>query len=138
LTVVPPAQFYTKYLESADASKRGVWDLAAPGWVPDWFGNNGRSIITPLFDGRTYGPGTTDYGDYNSDATNSAIDAALAASSQTDANKFWHAADMQIMKDAAVIPVLNQQTPVFRSTRVQNFVYFPFSQQADVTNVWLK
>jgi ABC-type transport system substrate-binding protein len=138
LTVVPPAQFYTKYLESADASKRGVWDLAAPGWVPDWFGNNGRSIITPLFDGRTYGPGTTDYGDYNSDATNSAIDSALAASSQTDANKFWHAADMQIMKDAAVIPVLNQQTPVFRSTRVQNFVYFPFSQQADVTNVWLK
>jgi ABC-type transport system substrate-binding protein len=138
LTVVPPAQFYTKYLESADASKRGVWDLAAPGWVPDWFGNNGRSIITPLFDGRTYGPGTTDYGDYNSDATNSAIDSALAASSQTDANNFWHKADMQIMTDAAVIPVLNQQTPVFRSTRVQNFVYFPFSQQADVTNVWLK
>src|SRR6202162_1044746 len=138
LTVVPPAQFYTKYLESADASKRGVWDLAAPGWVPDWFGNNGRSIITPLFDGRTYGPGTTDYGDYNSDATNSAIDSALAASSQSDANNFWHKADMQIMKDAAVIPVLNQQTPVFRSTRVQNFVYFPFSQQADVTNVWLK
>jgi peptide/nickel transport system substrate-binding protein len=138
ITPVPPAQFYTKYLESADASKRGVWDVAAPGWVPDWFGNNGRSIISPLFDGRTYGPGTTDYGDYNSDATNTDIDSALAAKSQADANKFWHMADMQIMQDAAVIPVLNQQTPVFRSTRVQNFIYYPFSQQGDITNVWLK
>jgi peptide/nickel transport system substrate-binding protein len=138
ITPVPPAQFYTKYLESADASKRGVWDIAAPGWVPDWFGNNGRSIISPLFDGRTYGPGTTDYGDYNSDATNTDIDSALAAKSQADANKFWHMADMQIMQDAAVIPVLNQQTPVFRSTRVQNFIYYPFSQQGDITNVWLK
>jgi len=34
--------------------------------------------------------------------------------------------------------VLNQQTPVFRSTRVQNFIYYPFSQQGDITNVWLK
>jgi peptide/nickel transport system substrate-binding protein len=138
ITPVPPAQFYTKYLESADASKRGVWDIAAPGWVPDWFGNNGRSIISPLFDGRTYGPGTTDYGDYNSDATNKDIDSALSATSQADANKFWHMADMQIMQDAAVIPVLNQQTPIFRATRVQNFIYFPFSQQGDITNVWLK
>src|SRR6202162_3513143 len=60
------ATFYPQYLQNPDATKRGVWDLAAPGWIPDWFGNNGRSIISPLFDGRTYGPGTTEYGDYNS------------------------------------------------------------------------
>ncbi|TMF55316.1 MAG: ABC transporter substrate-binding protein [Chloroflexi bacterium] len=138
LVPVPPAQFYTKYLESADVSKRGVWDMAAPGWVPDWFGNNGRSIITPLFDGRTYGPGTTNYGDYNSDTVNGYIDSALSASSQADANSFWHKADMQIMQDAAVIPVLNQQTPVYYAKRIQNFVYFPFSQQGDITNVWIK
>ena len=138
LVPVPSAQFYTKYLESADASKRGVWDIGAPGWIPDWFGNNGRSVIEPLFDGRTYGPGTVDYGDYNSTVTNTAIDAALAAKSLADANKYWHQADLQIMQDAAIIPVLNQQTPLYHSARVQNFVFFPFFQQGDPSNVWLK
>ena len=138
LTPVPPAQYYTKYLENVDASKRGVWDIADPGWQPDWPGNNGRSIMSPLFDGRTYGPGQTNYGDYNSDATNSDIDKALAAATTSEANKYWHMADMQIMQDAAVIPVLDQENPVFRSSRVQDFVVFPFSNNGDVTNVWLK
>ncbi len=138
LIPVPSSQYYTKYLGSPDASKRGVWDISDPGWIPDWFGNNGRSIVSPLFDGRTYGPASVNWGDYNSDATNSAIDSALAATSTSDANKFWHAADMQIMKDAAVVPVLDQQASVFHSSRVQNFVFFPFISQGDITNVWLK
>ncbi|MGA8923674.1 MAG: ABC transporter substrate-binding protein [Candidatus Dormiibacterota bacterium] len=132
------ATFYTQYLQNPDATKRGVWDLAAPGWIPDWFGNNGRSIISPLFDGRSYGPSSNDYGDYNSTATNSDIDNALAAKTTADANKYWHMADMQIMQDAVVIPVLIQQTSVFHSTRVQNFVFNLFQQQGDITNVWLK
>jgi peptide/nickel transport system substrate-binding protein len=137
-TPVPGSQYYTRYLENVDAAKSGLWDIADPGWIPDWFGNNGRSIFEPLFDGRTYGPGSTDYGDYNSDAVNSDIDKALAATSTADANKYWHAADMQIMQDAAIVPIINQQTAVFHSSRVQNAVFFPFSQQFDITSVWLK
>jgi peptide/nickel transport system substrate-binding protein len=132
------ATFYTQYLQNPDATKRGVWDLAAPGWIPDWFGNNGRSIISPLFDGRAYGPSSNDYGDYNSDATNADIDNALQAKTTADANKYWHMADMQIMQDAVVIPVLVQQTSVFHSTRVQNFIFNLFQQQGDMTNVWIK
>lgn len=132
------ATFYTQYLQNPDATKRGVWDLAAPGWIPDWFGNNGRSIISPLFDGRAYGPSSNDYGDYNSDAANADIDNALQAKTTADANKYWHMADMQIMEDAVVIPVLVQQTSVFHSTRVQNFVFNLFQQQGDMTTIWLK
>ena len=138
LTPVPGSQYYTKYLENVDASKSGVWDIADPGWIPDWFGNNGRAIIEPLFDGRAYGPGSTNYGDYNNDAVNSDIDNALAAKSQSDANKYWHMADQQIMADAAIVPVLNQETAIFHSSRLQNAIYFPFSQEFDITNVWLK
>ena len=130
--------FYTQYLQNPDATKRGVWDLAAPGWIPDWFGNNGRSILSPLFDGRNYGPSSNDYGDYNSDATNADIDSALAAKTTADANKFWHMADMQIMQDAVVIPILDEQTSVFHSTRVQNFIFSLFMQQGDMTSVWIK
>jgi ABC-type transport system substrate-binding protein len=135
---VPSSQYYTKYLGAPDAAKRGLWDIADPGWIPDWAGNNGRSIVSPLFDGRTYGPQATDWGDYNSAAVNSAIDNALKATSVSDANKFWHMADQQIMQDAAVVPVLDQSAPVFHSTRVQNFVFFPFTSQGDITNVWIK
>jgi ABC-type transport system substrate-binding protein len=138
LPVANGAAVYTQYLQNPDATKRGVWDLAAPGWIPDWFGNNGRSILSPLFDGRNYGPSSNDYGDYNSDVTNGYIDSALAATSTTDANKFWHLADMQIMKDAVVVPILDQQTTVYHSTRVQNFIFSLFQQQGDVTNVWIK
>jgi peptide/nickel transport system substrate-binding protein len=141
LTLVPVANggaFYTQYIQNPDASKRGVWDLASPGWIPDWFGNNGRSIISPLFDGRAYAPGSTNYGDYNSAATNSDIDNALQAKTTADANKYWHMADMQIMQDAVIIPLLDQQTSVFHSTRVQNFIFNLFQQQGDVTNVWIK
>jgi hypothetical protein len=42
------------------------------------------------------------------------------------------------MKDAAVVPVLDQSAPVFHSSRVQNFVFFPFTSQGDITNVWIK
>ena len=55
-----------------------MWDISEPGWVPDWYGNNGRSFIEPLFDGRKYGPNSVDYGDYNSPAVNALIDQALA------------------------------------------------------------
>jgi peptide/nickel transport system substrate-binding protein len=141
LQLVPVANggaYYTQYLQNPDATKRGVWDLASPGWIPDWFGNNGRSIISPLFDGRAYGPGSTNYGDYNSSATNSDIDNALQAKTQADANKYWHMADMQIMQDAVIIPLIDESTSTFHSTRVQNFVFNLFQQEGDYTNVWLK
>jgi peptide/nickel transport system substrate-binding protein len=134
---VSQADYYGKYLNDPSASKRGVWDIAEPGWVPDWYGNNGRAIIEPLFDGRTYGPNSTDYGDYNNPAVNKLIDQALASTDQQAAANLWHQADMQIMRDAAIIPFETQRTPLFHSSRVQNATYSPFSQNYDITNLWL-
>lgn len=137
LIPVNQGDYYAKYLESPDAAKRGVWDISEPGWVPDWFGNNGRSVIEPLFDGRTYGPNSTDYGDYNNAAVNALIDKALSAADQNTAATYWHQADMQIMADAAIVPFQTQKTALFRSTRVHNAIFLPFSQAYDITQVWL-
>jgi peptide/nickel transport system substrate-binding protein len=137
LVPVSQGDYYGKYLENPDAAKRGVWDISEPGWVPDWYGNNGRAIIEPLFDGRTYGPGSTDWGDYNNAAVNTDIDQALATTDQTTAGNALHAADQQIMTDAAIIPFQTQSTPLMRSTRVHNAIYWPFAVQFDYTNVWL-
>ncbi len=133
----PSADFYGKYLSSPAAAKAGQWDIAAPGWVPDWYGNNGRSIIEPLFDGRTYGPNSVDYGDYDNPVVNAQIDKALAEPDLTKAAAWWHQADLQIMKDAAIIPFQTQKTALFRSSRVQNAIYLPLSQNYDLTQVWL-
>jgi peptide/nickel transport system substrate-binding protein len=131
------SDYYGKYLSDPTAAKQGVWDVSEPGWVPDWYGNNGRAIVEPLFDGRTYGPGSTDWGDYNNAQVNADIDKALAATDQDTAAAALHDADVQIMKDAPLIPFQTQSTPLLRSTRVHNAIFWPFSSQYDYTNVWL-
>jgi len=137
LVPVNQGDYYGKYLNSPSAAQRGVWDISEPGWVPDWYGNNGRSIIEPLFDGRNYGPNSVDYGDYNNPAVNALIDKALAAPDQNTAATYWHQADLQIMKDAAIVPLQTQKTALYRSTRVQNAIFLPFSQAYDITQIWL-
>ncbi|MGH8835854.1 MAG: ABC transporter substrate-binding protein [Actinomycetes bacterium] len=133
-----PADFYGKYLTNPSGARQGLWDIAAPGWVPDWYGNNGRAIVEPLFDGRTYGPNSVDYGDYNSSEVNSLIDRAISEATADKAAPLWHQADMQIMKDAAFIPFQTQKTAIYHSSRVQNTIFFPFSQNYDLTQVWLQ
>ena len=138
-TILPVSQgdYYGKYLNDPASAKAGGWDISEPGWVPDWYGNNGRATIEALFDGRTYGPGSTDWGDYNSAVTNALIDKALSAPDAATAAGFWHQADVQIMQDAAFVPFETQKTALFRSTRVHNAIFFPFSQAYDITQVWL-
>ena len=118
-------------------SKSGTWDVAEIGWVPDWRGNNGRSTIQAILDGRGYGQGSADFGDYNSAPVNALIDKALAATTQDDAAKFWGQADVLIMQDAPIIPIRSEFVPIFRSTRVHNAIYYPQSQNYDFTQVWL-
>jgi len=137
LVPVNQGDYYGKYLNSPSAAQRGVWDISEPGWVPDWYGNNGRAIIEPLFDGRNYGPNSVDYGDYNNPAVNALIDKALAAPDQNTAATYWHQADLQIMKDAAIVPLQTQKTALYRSTRVHNAIFLPFSQAYDLTQIWL-
>jgi ABC-type transport system substrate-binding protein len=129
--------YYGKYLQDPTAAKAGSWDISEPGWVPDWFGNNARANIEPLFDGRGYGPGSTDWGDYMNKTVNDDIDNALKADSAQQAATFMHQADVQIMKDAAIIPFQTQSNPIYRSTRVHNALYIPTTANYDYANVWL-
>jgi peptide/nickel transport system substrate-binding protein len=134
---VSQGDYYGKYLNSPAATSAGTWDISEPGWVADWYGNNGRSFIAVLFDGRKYGPNTVDYGDYNSPTVNALIDKAESAPDATTAATYWHQADEQIMRDAAFIPLETQKVPAFHSSRVKNALWSPFAQSYDITNLWL-
>lgn len=137
VAVTPANTIYTKYFENPTASKSGAWDIGEAGWIPDWLGLNGRSVIEPLFDGRTYGPNTQDYGDFNDSVVNSDIDHALSASSLASSTKFWQAANEEIMKQAAIVPWGGQKTAVYHSSRVQGCEFWYVSENCDMTNVWL-
>ncbi|MCW2938886.1 MAG: transporter substrate-binding protein [Actinomycetia bacterium] len=131
------ADFYSQFLQKNANAIAGKWDIAAPGWVPDWFGNNGRANIQPLFDGRNWADGTSNYGDYDSPITNALIDKALQAKSTGEAAANWANASEQIMKDAAIVPFMSQKTPWYHSSRVKNAIWVPITQQFDYTNLWL-
>jgi peptide/nickel transport system substrate-binding protein len=130
------ADFYGKYLLNISTAKRDIWDVAPPGWIPDWFGNNGRSVVQPLFS--SPGNGSSDYGNYNSAVFNSYVDKALTATSQAKAAVYWQKANAQIMKDAATVPVEIQKYTAYHSSRVQGCLFFFWDLNCDPTNVWIK
>jgi ABC-type transport system substrate-binding protein len=139
LTSYTAADFYGRLLENSQNARRGVWDLALAGWYPDWIGgNNGRSVIQPLFDGRSFGHVSMDYGGYNSLAVNAAIDRALAAPRVEDSEKAWAEAASQIMKDMAIIPLYENKQVRYHSGRVRNCLLSMWSLNCDMTGVWLK
>jgi peptide/nickel transport system substrate-binding protein len=129
------SDFYGKYLESPTTAKRDVWDIAPPGWIPDWFGNNGRSTLVPLL--TQPGPGSNDFGGYTSATVQKHIDDALAAPTAAAANTAWQQADAAAMQDAAIVPVNVQKWPIFTSARVHGCDFFWFGLNCDPTNVWL-
>jgi peptide/nickel transport system substrate-binding protein len=130
------ADFYGKYMLVPSAAKQGVWDIASPGWIPDWFGNNGRAVIQPLF--TSPAPGSSDFGGYSSAVTNRLVAKALTATSPAEATRYWRQTNAQLMKDAAAVPVEIQKWPVFHSSKVQNCLFSLLSINCDVTHVWLK
>ncbi|HTW02355.1 MAG TPA: ABC transporter substrate-binding protein [Streptosporangiaceae bacterium] len=137
VTLVPATQadFYGKYLEDPTTSKQDTWDIAPPGWVPDWFGNNGRSTVQPLLTDPA--PGSNDFGGYNSSAVNALIAKALAAPSTAAASTYWAQADETGVEDAAVVPINVQKWPIYHSSQVKGCIFFANALNCDPTNVWL-
>src|SRR5262249_62410 len=136
--LIPATQpdFYGKYMLVARTGKGGVWDIAPPGWIPDWFGNNGRSVIVPLF--TAPGPGASDFGGYNSSVTNGYVNKALVAKSKAQAGIWWKKANAQLMKGGATGPRGIQKWPGLHSSKVQNCDFQYLTLNCDINSVWLK
>jgi ABC-type transport system substrate-binding protein len=129
------SDFYGKYLEVPSTAKRDVWDMAPPGWIPDWFGNNGRSTLVPLL--TQPGPGSNDFDGYTSTTVQNFIAKALSAPSVSASDANWQQAEEAAMKDVAVVPVNVQKWPIYHSSAVHGCNFFWFGLNCDPTNVWL-
>ena len=89
----PGSSFFTDIGNAPSNNKSGTWDMAQPAWIPDWFGNNGRTVIQALFQGPNCVVNTVNYGCYNNATVNSLITKAEAATSTTTAGTYWQQAD---------------------------------------------
>ncbi len=137
-----PGSSYFVTLGNAPSNKPGQWDFAtSTGWIPDWYGLNGRTIVPPFFQTACV-TNTINYGCYSSTQMDSLIKQAEAATSTSQSGTLWGQAATLAMKDAVIVPVLSQQAPYFSSTRVHNpgsaaIAYQPNIGDPDITNVWL-
>jgi peptide/nickel transport system substrate-binding protein len=144
---VPGSSFFVDLGNAPENNKAGTWDMAQAAWIPDWFGNNGRSVVQALFQGPNCVVNTVNYGCYDSAAVNSLITKAEAASTDAGATADWTAANTQIMKDAAIVPIFSQTFPLIASKRVRGVLpdgssyptalFSPTIGDPDLSNVWL-
>jgi peptide/nickel transport system substrate-binding protein len=143
----PSSSFFTDLGNSPENNKAGAWDMGQPGWFPDWFGNNGRTVVQALFQGPNCVINTVNYGCYDSNAVNSLITQAEGAGTLSAAGNFWHQADMQIMSDAVIVPIQDENIAIYSSSRVrgisssgasyQTAIFTPNIGAPDITGVWL-
>lgn len=100
-----PEQYYQSLLFDPDKGKAGVWDIAEPGWTPDWHGNNGRAVVQQLLQ-TNFHQGTTNYGGYSNPKVDRLIDQALQEPDLRHADERWHEVDVQVMNDVPIVPIL--------------------------------
>jgi peptide/nickel transport system substrate-binding protein len=137
----PGSSFFVDLGNAPVNNKAGTWDVGQPGWIPDWFGNNGRTVMDPLFRTRCV-VNTNNYGCYNSAALDKLITDAETAPNLAAATTLWHEADVNVMTNAVIVPLADEQAPFYSSKRVMNanssaVVFAPNIGGPDITNVWL-
>jgi peptide/nickel transport system substrate-binding protein len=122
-------------------NKPDQWDMAPAAWTPDWFGNNGRTFIQPLFYTNCT-LNSPNFGCYSNPAVDSLITRALKAPDAATAGPLWAQADTDVMKDAVIAPLIDPYIPVYASSRVKsaglstaNYNYG--IDGPDITNIWL-
>jgi peptide/nickel transport system substrate-binding protein len=134
--------YFTDLGNSPVNNKPNQWDLATGSWYPDWFGNNGRSVIPALFQTDCV-VNTVNYGCYSSKTEDSLIAQALKAPSVTAAASLWEQADNLAIKDVVVVPLIDQYVAQFASARVHSVPgngTASFSEQLtgpNLTDIWL-
>jgi peptide/nickel transport system substrate-binding protein len=130
---------YYRILQDPARAEAGDWDIAAVAWTPDWFGNNGRTYIQPMFQSN-FAAGTTNYGDYRNPQVDELIVAALSEGDPGRAEELWHEIDRRVLEDAAIVPMLacEPTIPHMTSARVRNALPLPqVDRWLDAANLWL-
>lgn len=132
--------FFADLGDSPVNNKPNEWDLGQPSWYPDWYGNDGRTTLQPLFQTNCV-VNTVNLGCYSNPIVDHLIAQALKAPPATAA-ALWHQVDMDVLRDAVIVPVIDAYIPQYASSRVHSagLATANFNVNLtgpDITNVWL-
>jgi peptide/nickel transport system substrate-binding protein len=110
------------------------------GWYPDWYGDDGRSTLQPLFQTNCV-VNTVNLGCYSNHTVDSLIAQALKSPPAT-VGTLWHQVDMDVMRDAVIVPVIDSYIAQYASSRVHSaglptMNYNVNLTGPDITNIWL-
>jgi peptide/nickel transport system substrate-binding protein len=137
------SSFFVDLGNAPENNKPNKWDLAQPGWIADWFGsNNGRTTLQPLYQTNCV-LNTTNYGCYSNKTVDNLIHKAETDQNPATSPGIWHQVDMDVMKDAVVVPLISQNFPLYASARVHQAgvsggaIFSPTIGDADITNIWV-
>jgi peptide/nickel transport system substrate-binding protein len=143
----PGSSFFVDLGNAPENNKANQWDMGQPGWIADWFGaNNGRTTLQPLYETNCV-LNTTNYGCFSSSTVDGLIKKAETTSSISAAAAIWHQTDVDVMKQAVVVPLISQNFPLMSSKRVYEYadgkivnyaIFNPDIGDADITNIWVK
>jgi peptide/nickel transport system substrate-binding protein len=136
------ATYFTDLGDAPVNNQPHQWDLATGSWYPDWYGNDGRSTIEPLFQTSCY-LDTVNDGCYNSTTEDNLITDALKAPTTAAAAPLWQQADQVALNDVAVTPLIDQYSAQYASARVHSATGFGTGNfnvgilGNDLTSIWL-
>ncbi len=143
----PGSSIFVDLGNAPENNKSGQWDVGQAIWFPDWYGNNGRTVIQALFQGPNCVINTVNYGCYDNATVNSLITKAENAPSLSAAGTYWHQADQQIMSDAVIAPIMSQDVAVYSSSRIKGIasngqtyptaIFAPNIGAPDITALWI-
>lgn len=130
-------ELFSDYFSTSVTQKS--WDIALTGWEPDWYGNNARTYLQPLFDSRgvvEHGDWGSNFGRYRSAKVNELLGAALTSADEARAGELFRRMEAEVLHDAAVVPILFAHQYWFHATTVRNWLPYPVLN-GDPTNLWL-
>jgi peptide/nickel transport system substrate-binding protein len=132
LVPVPGEDFYGAFLKDVRHARRGEWHIALAGYIPDWYGNSGRSIIEPLFRSSPQ-PGPCNYGGYSNGEVDRLIEAATNERDEKRAEDLWQQANRLVTHDLAIVPTQSHGTPRYHGPTVTNARFIPSMESFDLT-----
>jgi peptide/nickel transport system substrate-binding protein len=138
----PISSYFVDLGNAPQNNKKNAWDVAQPAWIPDYYGNNGRTTVQPFFQ-TDCALNTINYGCFSNKTVDADITKALKAPSAAAAAPLWHQVDLIAQQQAAIVPLLDQFNPVFSSSRVASpgsptVLFQPNIGDPDITNIYIK
>jgi peptide/nickel transport system substrate-binding protein len=117
---------YQRLLLDPARAGRGEWDIALAARAPDWYHQNARVFLQPMFQSSPY-PSPLNYGGYRNPAVDRLIETALSSFQRGEAEQAWREVERRVLADAAVVPILFRApaAPQRHAARVRDAITIP-------------